>query len=363
MEVKFKRDMNRNYMLLLLQAESDYQIKMVCANRIKGLLPVHTSMFNGVEEIYYDISSRQPISRLYAKKEMKLEDIRFILRSANDLLDEMKRFLLDGCNILFEPDFCYCNPESGKAEWVFYPGENKECNFMELAEFFIERVEHTDSRAVDMAYRFFKRAKEENFSLSEFVEEMNPDMEVSEGDFMPERPENYETFAVREPEVEKKRPLTLVEKIQNYIKRKLDNKVLLPENRQSEKTMMQINDVWENYGLDENYNGETLVMGVQKELPVRCLKSITRGSTECISLAKLPCILGKMSECSDVVLQDKSVSRMHAKIFEENGELYLQDLNSTNGSFLNGLQLETNEVLKIKIGDEIGFGNLRYRYE
>lgn len=363
MEVKFKRDMNRNYMVLLLQEKTDYQLKMVCENRIKGLLPIHITTFNGVQEIHYDISSRQPASRLYAKKEMKQEDIRLILRSVNDLLHEIKRFLLDGSNVLFEPDFCYCNPESGKAEWVFYIGGNKECNFMELAEFFIERVDHTDSKAVDLAYRFFKRARVENFSLEEFVDELFMDKEEVEEELITEHSENYETVVIKETEIDKKRPLTLVERIQNCIKRKLEGKILLSEKKQPEKLTMQVNDIWENYGLSENYSGETLIMGMQKESSSHFLKSITKGTIECISLAKLPCILGKMPECSDVVLQDKSVSRMHAKIFEENGELYLQDLNSTNGSFLNGLQLETNEILKIKVGDEIGFGNLRYRYE
>ena len=80
-------------------------------------------------------------------------------------------------------------------------------------------------------------------------------------------------------------------------------------------------------------------------------------------MQKLPCILGKMVEWSDIVLRDQSISRMHARIFEENGELYLQDLNSTNGSYINNLELESNEIVKLKIGDEITFGNLRYIYE
>ncbi len=362
MDVRYKRDMNRNYMILLQLSQSDYQLKMMSTNQIKGLLPAHTSAFNGVEEIYYDISSRQPVTRLYAKKELKQDDMRVILRSANDLLEEIKRFLLDGSNVLFSPEFCYCNPESGKTEWVFYPGNHKECSFMELAEFFIERVDHSDSKAVDMAYRFFKKAKEDNFVLSEFMKEIVPESTFEESIEVTETI-NYETMVIKEPEVEIKRPLTLVEKIQNYIKEKFEHRKLLPEQTIPESMMVQRNDIWENYGLDESYSGETLVMGVQHEAEQRHLKSIMRGSVECISLAKLPCILGKMPECSDVVLKDKSISRMHAKIFEENGELFLQDLNSTNGSFLNGLQLETNEILKIKIGDEIGFGNLRYRYE
>lgn len=360
MEVRYKRDMNRNYMILPQVKEADYQMKMICTNHIKGLLATHTCKFNGCEDIYYDISSRQPISRLYAKREMNLEDIRMILLSIRDLMEEVKRFLLDGSNILFMPDYCYCSPETGKAEWILYPGSTQRNDFMELAEFFIERVDHKDSSAVDVAYRFFKKVKEDSFVIDEFMNEILPDKSEEEICITEQLP-CYEEPAISEPNHEK--IYSFGEKIKNYIKNKIKFKTGLPEKKKTEEVSRYRQESWETYGMDENYNGETLVMGIHYEPSRRHLKSMERGSTECIPLSKLPCVLGKMAECADIVLHDKSVSRMHAKIFEEDGELYLQDLNSTNGSFLNGLQLETNEVLKIKVGDEIGIGNLRYRYE
>ena len=37
MDVRFKRDMNRNYMILLQLPQVDYQLKMMSVNQIKGL--------------------------------------------------------------------------------------------------------------------------------------------------------------------------------------------------------------------------------------------------------------------------------------------------------------------------------------
>ena len=42
--------------------------------------------------------------------------------------------------------------------------------------------------------------------------------------------------------------------------------------------------------------------------------------------------VGKKKGEVDLVLQDASVSRMHARITNEEGDTYLEDLNSTNGS-------------------------------
>ena len=46
-------------------------------------------------------------------------------------------------------------------------------------------------------------------------------------------------------------------------------------------------------------------------------------------------------------------------IDESQGKLFLYDLNSTNGTFLNGQRLKAEER-EIKEGDEIQIGNVRF---
>ena len=60
----------------------------------------------------------------------------------------------------------------------------------------------------------------------------------------------------------------------------------------------------------------------------------------------------------DLVLEDLSVSRMHARIIKQGADVYLEDLNSTNGTFKNGLRLEPYERRKLETGDEIKCGNV-----
>jgi EmrB/QacA subfamily drug resistance transporter len=67
-------------------------------------------------------------------------------------------------------------------------------------------------------------------------------------------------------------------------------------------------------------------------------------------------VLGRDSD-ADVVLQDPSgkLSRHHARIRLSNGTPMLEDLDSTNGTFLNGKRIETPQPLKA--GDRIGIGD------
>ncbi len=81
-----------------------------------------------------------------------------------------------------------------------------------------------------------------------------------------------------------------------------------------------------------------------------------------IDLRDLPCTVGKLPEFSDCVLDDPSVSRLHARLMKDRDGIRITDLNSLNGTFLNGRRLDPNESQIIRPGDEIRFGTLEFRY-
>jgi pSer/pThr/pTyr-binding forkhead associated (FHA) protein len=70
--------------------------------------------------------------------------------------------------------------------------------------------------------------------------------------------------------------------------------------------------------------------------------------------------LGRSRQC-DVMVDDPNVSRTHAEIRPRGGSWVLTDLNSTNGSRLNGRRLQAPEVLKP--GDEIELGTSLLTFE
>lgn len=69
--------------------------------------------------------------------------------------------------------------------------------------------------------------------------------------------------------------------------------------------------------------------------------------------------IGRSDE-SDIVLNDPSVSRVHATIEIAAGRATLRDLDSTNGTFLNGRRIRAEAL---RDGDELKLGNTRLRFE
>ena len=70
-----------------------------------------------------------------------------------------------------------------------------------------------------------------------------------------------------------------------------------------------------------------------------------------------------MREYVDQVLDDASVSRMHARFgVDEEGKMSVRDLNSTNGTWLNGERLQPNESRRVETGDHIRLGRVEFVY-
>ena len=64
---------------------------------------------------------------------------------------------------------------------------------------------------------------------------------------------------------------------------------------------------------------------------------------------------------ADIHVEDPFASSVHARIFSRNGFMHVEDMGSTNGTYLNGRQLKKAEQLKPS--DTIRIGDSEYRYQ
>lgn len=56
--------------------------------------------------------------------------------------------------------------------------------------------------------------------------------------------------------------------------------------------------------------------------------------------------------------RDRGVSRRHAQIYYQEGEIYLEDLGSSNGTLVNGVPLSAHAPYKLRDGDEVILGKM-----
>ena len=96
---------------------------------------------------------------------------------------------------------------------------------------------------------------------------------------------------------------------------------------------------------------------------LRTLK--TKKSVECrmkafYRIGEEPVVVGRGKNC-DIVIPDMFLSVEHFHIWYEDGEWYIGDMGSKNGTFLNDKELK--KVMPLNDGDEISFGGLAVVFE
>src|SRR3954465_14907470 len=67
------------------------------------------------------------------------------------------------------------------------------------------------------------------------------------------------------------------------------------------------------------------------------------------------------TDAADIHVEDPFASSSHARIDDRGGAMYLEDMGSTNGTYLNGRKVKSAE--RLDMGDTIRIGDSEYRYE
>lgn len=88
-----------------------------------------------------------------------------------------------------------------------------------------------------------------------------------------------------------------------------------------------------------------------------CLVDLGKGKIHLLDGEEI--VIGRSSECNIHVKNDTSISRRHASVCNVNGEYYVQDLGSRNGTILNSQKVGPMRV-KLQPDDKLTVGKTVY---
>lgn len=112
----------------------------------------------------------------------------------------------------------------------------------------------------------------------------------------------------------------------------------------------------------EEYRTQLLSEFIEKT-SVMELKGSGAAKGENIAIAELPCIVGSTFGNADVKLSGEYISRLHAKLTKEGENIYIEDMLSANGTYVNGRRLEPKEKCALREGDTIRFARTDYNVD
>ena len=117
MRIEYIREMKRSYMTVTGEgagerAGESYETGMLAKNQISGLLKMKIKYMDGVPVYCYDITSRQPVSRLFESRPAGENQVRSFFLQLYETLDRMEAYLLGDGGILLDPELIYADPET-----------------------------------------------------------------------------------------------------------------------------------------------------------------------------------------------------------------------------------------------------------
>lgn len=390
LKTEYIRNLNCNYVRMTLEEkpeESRYQYCILNRGGIRFLLPCSLRYIDGEAYLYYDISSTQNIAQLFDGRTLDREWMRDFLWGMERMQQELSRYLLEGCNVVWNPEQIYQDLEKKDFYFMYVPYCRKDTGFKQLLEFWVEHIDYEDEALVEFVYALHDQyATAGDACLNRQIFEDFKEVEKKEK----QRRKSLATEETTEPESMQEPATTLAydtlpktkevsetgdgDRRKGFLsflggRRKKQDPVSYQEVLRQQVGMQVLGAVSEEsvYGKDEDMEieeeeyGRTVYLEEQRQEQVR---GLYRDNGElAVRIDKLPFVIGKKREEVDYALDDRSVSRVHARILEENGIFYLEDLNSTNGTYKNGLRMQPYEKRQLEKDDELRFGRTEYIFQ
>lgn len=114
-------------------------------------------------------------------------------------------------------------------------------------------------------------------------------------------------------------------------------------------------------------NKEEMMSDVTEALacfePKLLLKPLDKDNYKYINLSRFPFLVGKSQRAVNHCFNSNTISRIHSRFEKKGDEVYLIDLNSLNGTYINGDRLVENQSYRICSGDKISFAHLNYIFQ
>lgn len=386
LETEYIKSLQSNYARIRLAERPDdrrYQYCILTRGGIKGLLPCSLRYINALAFLYYDITSKQNMAQMYGKQLIDRKWVLSFFRSLRQVNKEVARFLLDEKNIMVCPEYIFQDVGSKNFYFLYLPYSTEDNGIMRLLDFLIEHMDYEDERLVECVYgmyeelgklkeaylqgKIFEDAEKlaEDKTESRDITRTEPGADIQEPVPYGKMLETEERSVLDEKlipfpgvsetekaDVEKHAKISLWERISGKKRKENEKK---QSYREAMLNRMEGIAVAEEPVYDEEDYGQTVYMERAEEEDSRH-KLYTPDGRVAVVLESDTLLIGKQKDEVDMVLEDESVSRIHARISIEEGMICLEDLNSTNGTFKNGLRLQPYEKRRIEENDEIRIG-------
>lgn len=374
MEIEYQRNLKSSYMVLIeeesrLNLDGQLAEKMLARNRIAGLLDYVSMEYQGKMTFWYKITGTTSLSDWLKVHFLDHTLLKNLFAGIIQLQEELPRYYLKENHVVLKADQIFVDGSGNHFKFCYEPMWDA-CIVDSMEQFMEELlplIDHQDNEAVTLGYGVYECSKQKNGSLWDCL------LAYAEND-------HAKTTSVSNEQKDESNRENNVENIKNdknieeKVKIKTKEKTTRMENHSFVSSMKervtsfrqkdnkpQTASVFhfepEEEPVEESEN-PTVCLGELETAQGRLLYQGTQGQ-ESFYIDKESFLIGG-NQKADGVLSASGISRNHARITKEKDSYCLMDLNSRNGTYLNGQLLDYKEKCEIHPGDRIRFATQEY---
>lgn len=379
MNIQYQRNLKNSYMVVIEQGQllnMDGQLaeKMMQRQQIPGLLHWVTMEHEGDMTFWYQITGLQSLSDWLGQHTLDHQLLGHLLSAILALQEELPRFYLKTEHLLLQAEQIFLDTSGAQVLFCYEPLWKKEPRqaLQELMEQLLPKIDHGDKDAVRFGYGLYEKCQEPNADVWHYVLEQN------EGKYR-DCPETKKISPIDQEEREPVEPCPQKESFVSFstqtehirhrytgIQEKLHGKLpvisalsWVQNLKKAKKEMPSPIYLFEPEETEKTSENPTIYLGAKETAEGRLLYR-GAGEEQSFVIEGDSFLLGGRNEQADGQLQASGVSRSHARITRENDIYYIEDLNSRNGTYLNGELLAYKQKCEMKPGDHLRFAREEY---
>lgn len=406
MKIDYIRKLTTSHMVLEAAGEAvPWEEKMIAYGRGQRVLFAEHVRENGTEQLWYDITGKQSLDMLLESEELGFELLCRILTGLYEAVESLESFLLRADALLLLPECIFVDYRTGEVYFCYYPGnpDSRTDAFVLLLEFLLARLNHQDARAVELAYKVYEQAvlvKGEG-SLGEWkrllripYEKENTEKEDTPGEMG--NIESAESIESTES-IESAECLEGIENNKGNKGNKSNKSIKHVEDTgryfsgdivsaSMEKiACLPVRGLWkrlsERLGLHRILRGEekeTFVFEPEEEderptprptvllselvlPPEGILRYEGESGNQDLVISGESYLIGSGQEC-DGIIGSGTVSRKHARITRKGDVYFVEDMNSSNGTYVGGKLLNYRTKISLQKNEVVVFADEKFRF-
>lgn len=368
-----------------------YRLRMLEENDIAYLLRPVSSELDGYLWLKYNTGANYMMERILVRMKPDGKFLKTILLQLFECIRALEQYLLVPEDLVLEPSYMFYNYANKKLNLIYIPGYGRDVRqqLKCLLEYIMRIFDHRDENGIRYLYEIYETVADDSFDLEELRKRSDT---VMEGSIKPPEAGNvatgYENAEPQAAEHEKtgittREILIVINTIALgimtiwYFINKDEWAVIAGlfllvvliiqfilmicsvKEDDSDKAMQEYEMLREYETAASVKNCVSEATGTKTDTRIHRLLPLNNGALCAIAIDeyKDKIVIGRGRKESDYRVPTTQISRAHACIYLRNDGIYLEDLNSTNGTYINSVRIPSMEAKLLSCGDIVSFAN------